>query len=46
MGKLVPKLIQIDDEDKKKLEELAKEKKMTSNQLVRIIIDEYLKKEV
>ena len=46
MGKLVPKLIQIDDKDKKKLEKLAKEKKMTSNQLVRIIIDEYLKKEV
>ena len=46
MGKLVPKLIQISEEDKKKIEELANEKRMTSNQLLRIIINEYLKKEV
>lgn len=46
MGKLVPKLIQISEEEKKKIEKLAKEKCMTSNQLVRIIINEYLKKEV
>lgn len=46
MGKLVAKLIQLDEEQKKELERVAKEKYMTSNQLVRLIIDEYLKKEV
>ena len=44
MGKLIPKLIQINEEDKDKLEQLAKEKRMTSNQLIRTIIAEYLKK--
>ena len=43
---LVPKLIQLSEEDKKKLEELAKQKYMTTNQLIRLIINEYLKKEV
>ena len=44
--KLVPKLIQLSEEDKKKLDELAKQKYMTTNQLIRLIINEYLKKEV
>jgi predicted transcriptional regulator len=46
MNDLVPKLIQIAKEDKDKLEEIAKKKRMTSNQLIRTIIAEYLEKEV
>ncbi len=46
MGKLIPKLIQISEDDKEKLEEIAKEKCMTSNQLIRLIIKEFIKKEV
>ena len=46
MGKLIPKLIQISEEDKEALEKVANEKCMTSNQLIRLIIKEFLKKEV
>lgn len=46
MGKLVGKLIQLDERDKDKLDDLAKEKRMSSNQLIRLIIESYLKKEV
>ena len=46
MGKLIPKLLQIDEKDKEAIEKIAKEKRMTSNQLIRMIIAEYLKKEV
>lgn len=45
MGKLVSKLVQIDEEDKAKLEILAKEKFMSSNQLIRYIINSYIKNE-
>lgn len=44
MGKLIPKLIQISEDDKNKLEQIAKDKRMTSNQLIRTIIADYLKK--
>lgn len=44
MGNLIPKLILISEEDKEKLEKLAQEKRMTSNQLIRIIIADYLMK--
>lgn len=44
MGKLVAKLIQISQEDKEAIEKEAIEKRMTSNQLIRTIIAEYLKK--
>lgn len=46
MGKLIGKLIQLDERDKKLLDRLAKEKRMSSNQLIRLIIENYLKKEV
>ena len=46
MGKMVSKLISITEEDKALLEKIAKDKCMTSNQLIRFIIKEFLKKEV
>lgn len=46
MEKLVPKLIQLNENDKEALEKIAKEKCMTSNQLIRFIIKEFIKKEV
>ena len=42
---LVSKLITLNEEQKNELEEMAKNKCMSTNQLIRIIIDEYLKKE-
>lgn len=46
MGKLIGKLVQLDEKDKKAIDKLAKEKRMSSNQLIRLIIENYLKKEV
>lgn len=43
MVKLVPKLIQIDETDKIKLEKKAKELGIKSNQLIRMIIKDYIK---
>lgn len=43
MGKLVSKLIQIDINDKKYLEKKANELGMKTNQLIRIIIKDYIK---
>ena len=45
MGKLVDKLIKIDQKDKDYLEKKANEMGMTSNQLIRILIKEFIKKE-
>lgn len=42
---LEQKVIALQPEDKKWLENKAKELGMTSNQLIRIIIKEYIKKE-
>ena len=45
MDKLIPKLIRIYEKDKEALEKIAKKKCMTSNQLIRLVIQEYLEKE-
>ena len=42
---LVNKLITLNEKQKDELEKMAKTKSMSTNQLIRIIIDEYLKKE-
>lgn len=45
MGKLISKLIMIEEKDKKYLDKKAKEKSMTANQLIRLLIREYVEKE-
>lgn len=43
MTKLVPKLIQIEEKDKQAIERKAKALGIKSNQLIRIIIKDYIK---
>lgn len=43
MEKLFPKLIRLDDADKEEIEKIAKTMCMSSNQLIRFIIKDWLK---